>query len=101
MFTTWSKEAKFDPHLTFNNSPIPVKSIVKVLGVTFDSMLNFGEYVKSINEKLQKRNNILKKIAGSDWRCSKETLSVTYKAIAWSILKYGAFIWASTISNTN
>ena len=23
VFTTWSKEDKFDPHLTINNSPIP------------------------------------------------------------------------------
>ena len=25
VFTTWNKEEKFDPHLTMNNSPIPVK----------------------------------------------------------------------------
>ena len=46
VFATWSK-AKFDPHLTINNSATPVKSKVKVLGVTFDSMLNFGEDVKA------------------------------------------------------
>ena len=47
VFATWSNEAKFDPHLTINNSAIPVMSKVKVLGVTFDSMLNFGEDVKA------------------------------------------------------
>ena len=46
-------EAKFHPHLTINNSPIPVKSKFKVLGVTFDSALNFGEHVRSTKEKLQ------------------------------------------------
>ena len=64
-------------------------------------MLTFGEHVRSTKEKLQKRNNILKKIAGSDRRCTKETLSVTYKAIVRSVLNYGAPYWASTISNTN
>ena len=81
---TWSKEGKFDPHPTINNSPIPVKSKFKVLGVTFGSMLNLREHVRNTKEKLQKSINILKKIAGSDWgdaRCTKETLSVSYKAI--------------------
>ena len=47
VFTTWTK---FDQHLTINNSPIPLKSKVKVLGVTFDSMLNFGEHEKHQRE---------------------------------------------------
>ena len=39
-------------------------------------MLNFGEHVKSTEEKLQKRNTILKMIAGSHWGCTKkDTLS--------------------------
>ena len=99
MFTTWSKEVKFDPHLSINNSPIPVKSKVKVLGVTFNSLLHFGEYVRCTKEKLQKRNSILKMIASSDGLHKR--LSVTYKAIDRSVLNYGALIWASTISNTN
>ena len=62
-------------------------------------MLNFGEHVRSIKKKLQKRNNILKKIAGSDWGCTKETLSVTYKAIGRSVLKFSVPIWGSIVSN--
>ena len=72
VFTTWSKESKFELTLTVNNSPIPVKS--KVLGVIFDSMVNFAEHLRSAKEKPQKRNNLLKKFAGSDWGCTKKTL---------------------------
>ena len=32
------------------------------------------KHLRSTKEKLQKLNNILKKIAGSDWGCTKETL---------------------------
>ena len=60
VFTTCSKEAKFDPHLTINKSQIPEKFKVKVLEVIFYSMLNFGEHVRSTKAKLQKRNNIPK-----------------------------------------
>ena len=45
--------------ISLNNSPIPVKFKVKVLVVTFDSMLNFGEHARSTKEKLQKRNNLV------------------------------------------
>ena len=69
-----SKEAKFDPYLTMNNSPTPVKSKVKVLGVILDIMLIIGEYIRSTPEKLPKSNNILKKIVGNDWGCSDEKL---------------------------
>ena len=33
--------------------------------------------------------------------CTKETLSLTYKAIGQSVLNYGAPNWASTLSSTN
>ena len=66
VFETWSKEAKFDPHLTIKNSPIPINSRIRVTGVTFDSMLNFREYVTITKEKLKKCNNMLKEISDSD-----------------------------------
>ena len=90
VFRTRSKKSKFEPHLTINISAIPVKSKFKVLGVIFDSMLNFGENVRSTKEIIT--------IAGSDWGCTKETLSVTYKAISRSVLHYGAPISSSKIS---
>ena len=90
-----------DPHLTVNNSPIPGESKVKVLGVLFDSVLIIGEYVK----KTPKRNY---KSAITYWKrlpvaigAAQRRLSVPYKAIGWSVLNYGALIWASTISNKN
>ena len=54
------------------------------------NFLNFWRTCKQLPKKLQKRNNILKKIAGSDWGCSNGTLLLTYKAIFRSTLNYGA-----------
>ena len=87
----------------------------KILGATFDNRLNFNKHcnktcanykkgMKHCNKtcvKLQKRNNVLKKLAGTSWGCSKETLSVTYKAIGWSVLNYAAPSWTPTLSYTN
>ena len=63
VLTTWSQEAKYNPHLTINDSPKPVKSKVKKHGVTFHSMQNLlGDHERSTKEKLQKRNNVLTKL---------------------------------------
>ena len=62
-------------------------------------MLNFGKNLKSTKEKLQKRNNMLRKMVANG--AAEEKLSVTYKAIGRSVLDYGAPIWASRNSNTN
>ena len=59
------------------------------------------EHTKITIEKSQKRNNIVRKIAGNDWECTKETLGVTYKAIGKRVIIYGAPIWAPTLSDTN
>ena len=79
---------------------ILVTRIPKILDVTFDNMMTFGRLSKNISEK-QKRHNVLKMIAGSDWGCTKETLAVTYKAIGRGVLNYAAPVWTPTFSNTN
>ena len=63
-------------------------------------MLSFAEHTKNTKDKLLKRNNILRKVAGQDWGCAKETLQVTYKAIGRSVLNYGAPIWTPSLSKT-
>ena len=75
VFTCSGKEAGCEPHLTTNISPVTDKSTVKVLGVIFVTMLNFGENVRGTKEKLQKRKNVRKKIACSDGGYTKETFS--------------------------
>ena len=62
----------------------------KTLRATIDNQLNFNEHCTKTCDKLQKRNNVLKKLAGTTWGCSKETLSVTYKAIGKKFLNYAA-----------
>ena len=91
------KEVVFDPHFAISNSPILVKSrylkskyLVSVL-----VWLSFGKLVRMTKEKLQKRFDILKMIAGSYCGCTNGTLSETYKAVGWSFLICGAGVLAS------
>ena len=87
----------FDQHFAISNSPILVKSryLKSKYLVSILELLSFGKHVRMAKEKLQKRNDILKMIAGSYCGCTNGTLSETYKAVSWSFLNYGARVWAS------
>ncbi|KAI5732078.1 hypothetical protein M8J77_020912 [Diaphorina citri] len=64
-------------------------------------MLTFNEHLKITQGKAQKRNNVLKVIAGSSWGKDKETLITTFKAVCQSVINYAAPIWAPQASKTN
>ena len=101
VLTTWSAEQKHVPNVHVNGKQLPKESHPKILGVTLDSQLTFNEHTRKVCEKVQNRNNVLRKIAGTTWGCSKETLNTTFKAIGRSVINYAAPIWTPTISQTN
>ena len=58
----------------------------KILGVTMDPLMNFGQHSKIIKDKVNKKNAILRSLAGSSWGMDKEVLVTTYKAVGKSLL---------------
>lgn len=64
-------------------------------------MFSFNEHCKNVTSKVQKRNNILKALAGTSWGQQKETLEISYKAIGRSIINYAAPVWTPNLSETN
>ena len=101
LFTTWSNEVSKTLNIKMDDTTVPTVKNPKILGLTFDNMLNFGPHCKNIKERVQSRNNVLKCLAGSTWGKEKETLLDTYKATGRSILNYAAPIWTPYISPTN
>ena len=101
LFTTWSKEVSTDLQVFIKGEKNPVCKNPRKLGVTFDGMMKFTQHAKITGDKVQSRNNILKKLAGTTWGCSKETLTTSYKAIGRSVLNYAAPIWSPNLSDTN
>ena len=63
--------------------------------------MKFTRHVEITGDKVQSRNNILKKLAGATWGCSKETLTTSHKAMGRSVLNYAAPIWSPNLSKTN
>ena len=51
--------------------------------------------------RVSKRNNVLKALAGTNWGQQKETLLMTYKALGRSIANYAAPVWSTHASESN
>lgn len=100
LFTTWNKEFRKDLNIQVAGNPLPTVSNPKVLGVTMDPSLTFAAHTTKACEKVGKRNNVLKKLAGTGWGCTKEVLLTTYKAISRSVLNYGAPIFTPSLSQS-
>lgn len=101
LFTTTKKELKETLPVTIKGETIPTVSNPKILGVTFDQMLTYGQHAKLTREKVQNRNNVLKCLAGSTWGKSKEILKSTYEAIGRSVINYAAPVWTPVLSTTH
>jgi len=79
LFTTDPSELHKPLSLKINNITIPTVEHPKILGITFDPKLNYGEHIKKTKEKASKTINILKAITSAKWGKHKETLVTTYK----------------------
>ena len=51
--------------------------------------------------RVSKRNNVLKALAGTNWGQQKETLLLTYKALGRSIANYAAPVLSTNASDTS
>jgi ribonuclease HI len=79
-------------NLTLNGLPIPYQSIIKYLGVWFDSLLNFAYHIKNIQIGCQKSLNLLRSLLGTNFGASKRSLISIYTALIRSRLDYACHI---------
>ena len=66
-----------------------------------DPSLSFHKHCNYVTDRIVKRNNMLKVLAGSSWRQGKETLLLTYNALWKSIASYAASVWSTNASDSS
>ena len=101
LFTPDTHQAQLHPRITLENAPLPLERTPKILGVIFDTTLTFHKHCTYVAERMNKRNNILKALAGTSWGQDKETLLMTYNALGKSIANYAAPVWSTNASDTS
>ena len=63
--------------------------------------ISFYKHVNYMSDRIDKRNNRLKALAGSSWGQDKETLLMTYNALGKSIANYAVPVWSTNASDSS
>ena len=64
-----------------------------------DLSLSFHKHCNYVSDRIDKRNNMLKVLAGSSWGHDNETLLLTYNTLGKHIASYVAPVWSTNASD--
>ena len=101
LFTPDPAQANTHPKIKIADSEIPLVRSPKLLGVYLDTFFSFNKHCVQVANRVSKRNNVLKALAGTNWGQQNETLLMTYKALGRLITNYAAPVWSINASETN
>ena len=94
-FTPDKHQFQMHPDITLEDTQLPLERSPKILGVILDPSISFHKHCNYVSDRIDKRNNMLKALAGSSWGHDKETLLMTYNAVWKSIVNYAAPVWST------
>ena len=86
------------PKINIADSELPLVRSPKLLGVYLNILFSFKIHCVQVANRVSKRNNVLKALAGTNWGQQKETLLMTYKALGRPIANYAAPVWSTNAS---
>ena len=101
LFTPDKHQFQTHPNITLEDTQLPLECSPKILGVIMDTSLSFHKHCNYVSERIDKRNNMLKALAGSSWGQEKETLLMTYNALGKSIASYATPVWSTNASDSS
>ena len=81
LFTPDKHQFQMHPDITLEDTQLPLERSPKILGVILDPSISFHKHCNYVSDRIDKRNNMLKALAGSSWGQNKETLLMTYTGI--------------------
>ena len=87
--------------VTLYNTSIPYTNKVKILGVTYDNAMRFGDHIADITQKCAPKLRALKAITGQDFGQKKETNITLFKQYYRPTIEYCSTAFAPHLSKTN
>ena len=102
LFTPDKHQFQMHSEITLEDTQLPLERSHKILGVIMDPSLSFHKHCNYVSDRIDKRNNMLKALAGSSWGQDKETLLLTYyNALGKSIESNAAPVWSTNGSDSS
>ena len=101
LFTPDKHQFQMHPDITLEDTQLPLERSPKILGVIMNPSISFHKHCNYVSDRIDKRNNMLKVLAGSSWGQDKETLLLTYNALGKSISSYATPVWSTNASDSS
>ena len=101
LFTPDPAQANTRQKIKIGDSELPLVRSPKILGVYLDTFFSFNNHCVQLANRVSKRNNVLKALAGTNWGQQKETLLMTHEALGRSIANYAISVWSANASESN
>lgn len=87
-------------NINFDGQVIKNSRHPKYLGVTLNRTLMYNEHLTTTAAKLKTRNNIIQKLANSEWGADTNTLRISTIALTLSVADYCSPVWLQS-AHTN
>ena len=100
LFTPDTHQFQMHPNITLEYPHLPIERSPNILGVIMDPS-SFHKNCNYVTNRIDKRNIMLKALAGSSWGQDKETLLLTYNTIGKSIASCAAPVWSTNAINSS
>ena len=101
LFTPDPAQANTRPKIKIADSELSLVRSPKILGVYLDTFFSFNNHWVQVVNRVSKRNNVLKALAGTNWGQQKDILLMTYRALGRSIANYATPVWSINASKSN
>ncbi|CAK1587557.1 unnamed protein product [Parnassius mnemosyne] len=95
-FHLTNQMAKYEPTVEFAGAMLHYNTTPKYLGVTLDWSLTYAPHMDKLSKKLQTRNNILHRLAGTTWGASADVLRTTGLSLVYPTAEYCAPVWSNS-----
>ena len=67
LLTPDKHQFQMHPDITLEDTRLPLERSPKILGVILDPSISFNKHCNYVSDEIDKRNNMLKALAGSSW----------------------------------
>lgn len=88
-----NREAKRKLHIIWQGQALEHSFAPKYLGVTLDRSLTYKTQCETTKKKISTRNNLIRKLTGSQWGAKPHVLRTSALALCFSTAEYAAPVW--------
>ena len=93
MFHLYNKEASREMNIMVDNTRLQYQPFPTYLGMKLDRTLSFRQHLETAKAKTASQAALIRRLAGTTWGASTQTLRISTEALVFSSAEYCAPVW--------